>query len=476
MNYYEAQAFCRWKALRSVDINHAQTAVPSGTSSSTLRLLTEAEHHVLRHDEYNLEAARKGVIGDKVMHDSGHIASCGNSGANLNLAFSSQTPVDAFPPSSSGHHDVSGSSWEWVEDHFNPLENFEVHPLYDDFSTPCFDGKHNMIVGGSFISTGDEASVFARFHFRPHFLQHSGFRLVSSNHEPPVTNLPIDKSTTDREQCDDTNHNTYETDESLQMYLGLHYPYSGATEGVSPIIPHSNSPDHCLFYPQRIAQLLVSLLPRDQNTSALDIGCAVGGASFELAKHFHSVDAFDYSKSFIDVAKKMKYDTEEVNFRVSVESDIHELVRAVHAADVNHEVKSKLNFFTGDACKLGLMKSQGLLGTYDGLLMSNLLCRLSDPVACLNGLASVVAKQGVVVLISPFSWLVDFTPRDEWLGGYYSNENENEAVWSKNTLKQIMESNGFEMIHEQDIPLVIREHSRKYQYIVSHATGWRKNS
>lgn len=25
---------------------------------------------------------------------------------------------------------------------------------YDDFSTPCFDGRHHMIMGGSFISLG----------------------------------------------------------------------------------------------------------------------------------------------------------------------------------------------------------------------------------------------------------------------------------------------------------------------------------
>ena len=31
-----------------------------------------------------------------------------------------------------------------------------------------------MILGGSYMSTGDEASVFARFHFRPHFFQHAG--------------------------------------------------------------------------------------------------------------------------------------------------------------------------------------------------------------------------------------------------------------------------------------------------------------
>ena len=35
-------------------------------------------------------------------------------------------------------------------------------------------------MGGSWASTGDEASCFARFMFRRHFYQHCGFRLVRS--------------------------------------------------------------------------------------------------------------------------------------------------------------------------------------------------------------------------------------------------------------------------------------------------------
>ena len=31
------------------------------------------------------------------------------------------------------------------------------------------------------MSTGDEASIFARFHFRPHFFQHAGVRLIEAN-------------------------------------------------------------------------------------------------------------------------------------------------------------------------------------------------------------------------------------------------------------------------------------------------------
>lgn len=37
-----------------------------------------------------------------------------------------------------------------------------------------------QIVGGSFISTGQLASKYARYQFRPHFFQHATFRLVQS--------------------------------------------------------------------------------------------------------------------------------------------------------------------------------------------------------------------------------------------------------------------------------------------------------
>ncbi|MEM7343318.1 MAG: SUMF1/EgtB/PvdO family nonheme iron enzyme [Chloroflexota bacterium] len=161
----------------------------------------------------------------------------------MNLAYSSQNPVDFFPPSQTGHRDTTGNAWEWTEDHFNPLRGFEVHHVYDDFSTPCFDGKHSMIVGGSFISTGDEASTFARFHFRPHFLQHSGFRLVASDDNAPATHLfagnfdgqvaaaaAVSEQSAGDSGDDD---NVYETDDSLHMYLGLHYPSSGEKEGVT---------------------------------------------------------------------------------------------------------------------------------------------------------------------------------------------------------------------------------------------------
>jgi 5-histidylcysteine sulfoxide synthase/putative 4-mercaptohistidine N1-methyltranferase len=485
VTYYEAKAFCQWKTERD-------------GAPRPYRLLTEAEHHLIRPPQHNLAAARRDVQADPVMVRSGQSFPEGATGANLNLAYASQNPVHFFAPSETGHRDTTGSAWEWTEDHFNPLKGFEVHHVYDDFSTPCFDGKHSMIVGGSFISTGDEASVFARFHFRPHFLQHSGFRLVTSDHEAPATHLfagsHFDGQAAARDQStmtvtaspsailtatgtDSATGNVYETEDSLHMYFGLHYPESGDAENVPPIIPHDNAPVHGLGFPQRVVEILNRLksTPRDEYHAALDIGCAVGGASFELAKTFDQVDAFDFSASFVNAAKVMQANPESVRFRIPMEAELYEEVQAVHGEGITEEIRQKVNFFAGDACQLeSMVQKEQIRTNYDGLILSNLLCRLPDPIACLNGLSGIVRPNGVVVMVTPFSWLTEFTPRSKWLGGFKDPVSK-EPIRSKDVLRHLMEQRGFEKIHEEQVPLIIREHQRKFQYIVSEATGWRKN-
>ena len=64
----------------------------------------------------------------------------------VTYVLSSLQPVNMFPPTPLGFYDVYGNVWEWVEDHFNGLPGFEVTYLYNDFSTPCFDGRHTMIM------------------------------------------------------------------------------------------------------------------------------------------------------------------------------------------------------------------------------------------------------------------------------------------------------------------------------------------
>ena len=150
VNHHEAQAFCQWRQAKD-------------QSNLKYRLLTEGEYNVVRGQTNADPVLQKKSFAQMTPNDTAPF--------NYNLKWSSPSPVD---------DSAVGNVWHLIEDQFNPLENFNVHQLYDDFSTPCFDGKHYMILGGSFISCGHEASNFARFHFRPHFYQHSGFRIAAT--------------------------------------------------------------------------------------------------------------------------------------------------------------------------------------------------------------------------------------------------------------------------------------------------------
>lgn len=160
VNFHEAQAYCRWKQEKD-------------QSKLFYRLITEPEHVLLR--DPNDEDAVLQKSSYSQIKDFRY-----NSKYNFNLNYTTASPVDFYPANSKGVRDIFGNVWQWAEDQFNPLEGFKAHHLYDDFSTPCFDGKHQMILGGSFISCGHEASKWARFHFRPHFFQHAGFRIAAT--------------------------------------------------------------------------------------------------------------------------------------------------------------------------------------------------------------------------------------------------------------------------------------------------------
>jgi len=174
VNYHEAKAYCVWLTEQ----NGSQIAY---------RVMTEAEHHRMRDPLLKSLSDRAAIAQDPVMNASGHDMAS-SQGVNLNLAYPCEIPVDALPPNSKGFHDIFGNLWQWCEDDSNPLPGFKTHYLYEDFSCPTFDGQHKMVMGCSFISTGEDASMWERFNIRPHFFQHAGFRLVRSVEGDPLGN------------------------------------------------------------------------------------------------------------------------------------------------------------------------------------------------------------------------------------------------------------------------------------------------
>jgi len=144
VNALEAEAFCRWK---------------SAQDGESYRLPSEAEWRVM---------AEMGGMDQEVFDDER---------ANINLAhYASSVPVDTFAHGEL--YDVVGNVWQWTQSQMDAYEGFVTHPWYDDFSEPTFDGKHNLMKGGSWISTGNEIVRESRYAFRRHFIQHAGFRYV----------------------------------------------------------------------------------------------------------------------------------------------------------------------------------------------------------------------------------------------------------------------------------------------------------
>lgn len=413
VNFHEARAFCAYRSARD-------------GSSTPYRPITEAEHHRLRDPEV---------------------------GGNLGLAFGSEGPVDASPPTRAGFRDVFGNVWEWCEDDFHPLPGFTVDPLYDDFSAPCFDGEHRMIMGGSFASTGDMASIHARFHFRPHFFQHAGFRLVRSGDGDPTCDAV-------RIGGGQTSGDPYETRRLLDEYMTLHYAAD------ADVMPHADGPRHALGFPVRCARLVLDAA-RELGVAtgrALDIGCAVGRASFELARGFAEVVGVDLSASFVTAASALQRDG-ALEFFLKEEGDLG----ARRRAEVDPAVdRSRVSFRRADACSL----PTDLVG-FDAVLVANVLCRLPSPRACLarmGGPRGLVCPGGLLVLSSPYTWMEEFTPRGAWLGGC---ERDGAPVRSGDGIRALL-GDEFELVRQLDMPLVIREHARKYQYIVAHGLVFRR--
>ena len=64
------------------------------------------------------------------------------------------------------------------------------------------------------------------------------------------------------------------------------------------------------------------------------------------------------------------------------------------------------------------------------------------------------------------------TPKSTWLGGYVGADGQ--PVYSDAALRALLDEHGFDLLDEEDMPLLIREHQRKYQLIVSHAMVFRR--
>jgi putative 4-mercaptohistidine N1-methyltranferase len=247
----------------------------------------------------------------------------------------------------------------------------------------------------------------------------------------------------------------YESESILQTYLLFHY---GEAEEQ---LPWAFGPKNALFYPVRCVHDFVPKLGRLRR--ALDLGCAVGRSSFELARFADEVIGIDLSQTFIEAAKDIQRQG-RVTIKRIVEGQRHHLL----TRQISHEIdRQKCSFEVGDALDL-----RSDLGQFDFVLAANLLDRVSDPRKLLETAASLTKPFGHFLLCSPYSWLPEFTPSDRWLGAQQT-ERADLPTWT--ALQEALQP-AFALVKVIDLPFLISETVRKYQWSVAQASLWRKHS
>ncbi len=246
--------------------------------------------------------------------------------------------------------------------------------------------------------------------------------------------------------------NPYESDRLLNEYLLFHF---GAD---SEVLTHGGGPREALGYPERCVSEGVDL-GKAFGGRALDLGCAVGRSSFELARHCGEVIGIDYSHRFVEAAERIRSQG-QVSYWRRDEGDLQTPLVARLPEGV---LPDRIRFEQGDAMNL-----RSDLGVFDVVLMANLIDRLVDPRKCLSALFDLLRPGGQLVITSPYTWMEEYTPRQSWLGGF---EREGEKCSTLDGLKEVL-GGGFEIVRTIDLPFLIREHARKYQWSVAEGSIW----
>jgi len=399
VNYLEAKAFCNWKSKQT---------------GKSLRLPTEAEW---------IRLAAYCQVPDVLEWETAP--------GNINLEhFTSPCPVNSF--SAGEFFDVIGNVWQWTETPITGYPGFKVHPLYDDFTTPTFDGQHNILKGGSWISTGNEATRHARYAFRRHFYQHAGFRMVESD-----APLALHKD-------------EYETDPEVAISCEANWGDAfSSSENFS----------------KQLAQISVQTMGNNGDIHVLDLNADTGRLAFELAAHFEKVTALDFSARFI----RLPIQLQEKGFIRYIVKDQGELVfyREVVLSDFKLDLhKDNILFMQADANNL-----KTLFSGYDLIIAPNLLEELICPILFLNSIHERLNENGVLIIASTYEWDDIHTRPEHWPGGF---KKDGEPLTSFDGLQNILGEHFLLEKTPVDIPLMIRKSSRIAEQRMCEVSVWRK--
>jgi putative 4-mercaptohistidine N1-methyltranferase len=244
----------------------------------------------------------------------------------------------------------------------------------------------------------------------------------------------------------------YETDDAVAQYCDAHF--GPEKFGVKN-------------FPAQLVKNCIEAMGDRPKNRALDLGCAVGRASFELARAFDFVSAIDFSARFIRIAYQLQ-EKGVIHYQLPEEGEIVSFHEKRLSDFGLAETRAKIEFSQGDAHNL---KPQ--ITGYDLVLAANLLDRLYDPERFLTMIHQRINPGGLLVIASPYTWLEEFTKKENWVGG---TRRSGDPFTTLEGLQEQL-SPHFRMLGgPSDIEFVIRETARKFQHTISQVTTWERTT
>ncbi len=238
--------------------------------------------------------------------------------------------------------------------------------------------------------------------------------------------------------------NLYESRQYLNEYYLFHYAHQRDQ------CPYAFAPRDAARFHERIVPECLKPIKFAGPTRGLDIGCAVGRLTFELAGVVDQALGIDNAASLVRGARRMARQRQVTIDRYELAGTTTPLTiklpRGYH--------RRRVRFKVGDAQALTEPPAHVVLAI-------NLTCRLPRPRKFLEQLPHLVVRRGQLVLGSPHTWMTRYTARRHWLNA-----------------DQILEllHPAFRLVRRKDLPFLIRETARKYQWTVSDVMTFQRRA
>jgi SAM-dependent methyltransferase len=219
--------------------------------------------------------------------------------------------------------------------------------------------------------------------------------------------------------------NVYQKQRTIEMYSTMQY---------APFLKKGDK--DCLTEPYYQAMLRMLFPYMQPEMTALDLGCALGRMSFELANHTRgTVVGIDTSHEFITAC--------------------HQIGANQHEA-ITYPVppQPKVSFLMADAQELPFADT-----AFQCVLCLNLIDRVSHPKRVIEEITRVVSATGILLISDPYDWEDEHTAPAERV--------EN--------MHDLFPHSQWELMHEEDrVPFTLLVYDRKISTYANHTLLLRK--